>query len=288
MNKKLSINDYFTSLLCSFPVRRVFSVGNLCVELKDPLINPALTLKYREIVTPASLYKFDTLSSEETIGFRIRIRNWKFSCHTKRQTIQIVTFRMGFMQIIIACVAMLHWAPESVIRLIVFSSPSWAYFPFDDDCRLKSLIQFWVMTQLWKLRNIFRELSNIPKQIYDPKFTRGKINANSFMVFHSFAGLFLECPGVTSVLLKTNLQHIQAPIQSLSIYDFDRTITALTNDLFASSSPNGLQIKHLQFSNSNIQMLKDNSLINLRDSLESLSIVNGKLTNVSKYSGCHR
>lgn len=106
--------------------------------------------------------------------------------------------------------------------------------------------------------------------------------------FHSFAGLFLECPGVTSVLLKTNLQHIQAPIQSLSIYDFDRTITALTNDLFASSSPNGLQIKHLQFSNSNIQMLKDNSLINLRDSLESLSIVNGKLTNVSKHSGCHR
>lgn len=97
------------------------------------------------------------------------------------------------------------------------------------------------------------------------------------------SGLFLECPGVTSVLLKSNLQHIEAPIQSLSIYDFDRTITTLTNDLFASSSSNGLQIKHLQFSNSNIQLLKDNSLINLKDSLESLSIVNGKLTNVSKH-----
>lgn len=99
-----------------------------------------------------------------------------------------------------------------------------------------------------------------------------------------FLGLFLECPGVTSVLLKTNLQPIDSPIQSLSIYDFDRTITTLTNDLFATSSSNGLQIKHLQFSTSNIQMLKDNSLINLKDSLESLSIVNGKLTNVSRYA----
>lgn len=102
-----------------------------------------------------------------------------------------------------------------------------------------------------------------------------------FLFIH-FTGLFLECPGVTSVLLKTNLQHIEAPIQSLSIYDFDRTITTLTNDLFASSTVNGLQIKHLQFSNSNLQMLKDNSLNNLKDSLESLSIVHGKLTNVSK------
>lgn len=101
-----------------------------------------------------------------------------------------------------------------------------------------------------------------------------------------YSGLFLECPGVTSVLLKSNLQHIQSPIQSLSIYDFDRTITTLTNDLFASSSTNGLQIKHLQFSNSNIQMLKENSLINLKDSLESLSIANGKLKNVSKHFDC--
>lgn len=113
-----------------------------------------------------------------------------------------------------------------------------------------------------------------------------KIKFNSKLITHHnflfVAGLFLECPGVTSVLLKTNLQHIEAPIQSLSIYDFDRTITTLTNDLFASSSTNGLQIKHLQFSNSNIQMLRDNSLINLKESLESLSIVHGKLTNVSK------
>lgn len=115
------------------------------------------------------------------------------------------------------------------------------------------------------------------RKTFEDAQTRDKISI--FFV----SGLFLECPGVTSVLLKTNLQHVQAPIQSLSIYDFDRTITTLTNDLFASSSTNGLQIKHLQFSNSNIQMLKDNSLINLKDSLESLSVVNGKLTNVSKH-----
>jgi hypothetical protein len=96
------------------------------------------------------------------------------------------------------------------------------------------------------------------------------------------AELFLECPAVTSILLKTNLQSIRAPIHSLSVYDFDRTVTTLTNDLFVTSMQNKLQIKQLQFSNSNIQTLKDNSLINLKESLESLSIVNGKLTNVSK------
>lgn len=97
-----------------------------------------------------------------------------------------------------------------------------------------------------------------------------------------FSELFLECPAVTSILLKTNLRQVRAPIRSLSIYDFDRTVTTLTIDLFASaSSSNDLQIKQLQFSNSNIQVLKDNSLINLKESLESLSIVNGKLTKVS-------
>jgi hypothetical protein len=98
--------------------------------------------------------------------------------------------------------------------------------------------------------------------------------------FISITGLFLECPGITSMLLRNNLQHIHSPIQSLSIYDFDRTVTTLGNDLFA-SSPSGIQIKHLGFSNSNIQSLKESSLTSLRESLESLSIVNGKLTHVS-------
>lgn len=117
---------------------------------------------------------------------------------------------------------------------------------------------------------------------------------------------------MTSILLKTNLRSVRAPIRSLSIYgklfgalsldlnisyqnflfvivrpfaDFDRTVTTLTNDLFStSSSSSDLRIKQIQISNSNIQALKDNSLINLKDSLESLSIVNGKLTKVSIYA----
>lgn len=84
---------------------------------------------------------------------------------------------------------------------------------------------------------------------------------------------------MTSVLLKANLHHISSPIQSLSIYDFDRTVTALTSELFATGR--GLQIKHLQFSHSSVETLKDTCFVNLKDSLESLSIVNGKLKNVS-------
>lgn len=108
---------------------------------------------------------------------------------------------------------------------------------------------------------------------------------NSRFVLFSFIGLFLECPGITSALLRNNLQSIHSPIQSLSIYDFDRTVITLGNDLFTSTSSSvAMSIKHLQFSNSNIQSLKDNSLNSLRDSLESLSIANGKLTHVSIHS----
>ena len=100
-----------------------------------------------------------------------------------------------------------------------------------------------------------------------------------------FAGLFLECPGITSESLRSTLQLITSPIQSLSVYDFDRSVTSLTQDLFTSTSKNNnnnANIRHLQFSHSNLQQLKDNSLQNLRSNLESLSIVNGKLTQVSR------
>lgn len=63
---------------------------------------------------------------------------------------------------------------------------------------------------------------------------------------------------------------------SLSVYDFDRSVTSLSPDLFTA----GVRIRHLQFSHSHLQILKDNSLKNLRETLESLSIVNGKLTQV--------
>ncbi|KAG4072974.1 hypothetical protein HA402_006654 [Bradysia odoriphaga] len=91
-------------------------------------------------------------------------------------------------------------------------------------------------------------------------------------------GLFLECPGTTAVTLRSTLQVISAPIHSLSVFDFDRSVTSLSQDMFMA----GVHIKHLQFSHSHLQMLKDNSLKNLRETLESLSIVNGKLLQVPK------
>lgn len=93
-----------------------------------------------------------------------------------------------------------------------------------------------------------------------------------------FLGLFLECPGPTAVSLHSTLQLISTPIQSLSVYDFDRAVTSLTPDIFIG----GVQIRHLQFSHSHLQMLKDNSLENLRATLESLSIVNGRLSQVKR------
>ncbi|CAD7090064.1 unnamed protein product [Hermetia illucens] len=89
-------------------------------------------------------------------------------------------------------------------------------------------------------------------------------------------GLFLECPGTTSVSLRTTLQTISSPIQSLSIYDFDRSVTSLSQDVFQP----GVNIRHLQFSHSHLETLKDNSLKNIRTTLESLSIVNGKLSQI--------
>lgn len=87
-------------------------------------------------------------------------------------------------------------------------------------------------------------------------------------------GLFLECPGTTAISLRSTLERISAPIHSLSIYDFDRSVTSLSQDVFQP----GVHIRHLQFSHSHLEALKDNSLRNVRSSLESLSIVNGKLT----------
>ncbi|KAL9696305.1 hypothetical protein quinque_015590 [Culex quinquefasciatus] len=95
-------------------------------------------------------------------------------------------------------------------------------------------------------------------------------------------GLFLECPSITAVVLRSTLQLISSPIQSLSVYEFDRSVKSLTVDLFAPANQQSsdVNIRHLQFSNSNLQQLKENSLSNLRAHLESLSIVNGKLTQV--------
>lgn len=88
----------------------------------------------------------------------------------------------------------------------------------------------------------------------------------------------LECPGTTAFSLRTTLQLITAPIQSLSVYDFDRSVTTLTPDMFSASK---LHIRHLQFSQSHLELVADNALRTVSNSLESLSIVNGKLKRVS-------
>lgn len=91
------------------------------------------------------------------------------------------------------------------------------------------------------------------------------------------AGLFLECPSTTAGSLRSALQMIKVPIQSMSIYDFDRSVETLTADFFAG----GVHIRHLQFSHSHLKTLRDDSLQTLRTSLESFSIVNSKLEQVS-------
>uniref|UniRef100_A0A182UW59 Uncharacterized protein n=1 Tax=Anopheles merus TaxID=30066 RepID=A0A182UW59_ANOME len=112
-------------------------------------------------------------------------------------------------------------------------------------------------------------------------------------------GIFLECPGITLAALRSTLQVISSPIQSLSVYDFDRSVKTLTVDLFQgaafstaggggggvglgldSAAAGNVSIRHLQFSHSSLQQLKPNSLLPLRSHLESLSIINGKLTQV--------
>lgn len=90
------------------------------------------------------------------------------------------------------------------------------------------------------------------------------------------SGLHFECPGTTTVSLSSTLRLITTPIQSLSIYDFDRAVATLPADIFAA----GMVVHRLQFKHSHLQSLSEQSVRSLRGSLESLSIVNGKLEQV--------
>lgn len=76
--------------------------------------------------------------------------------------------------------------------------------------------------------------------------------------------------------LSSTLRLITTPIQSLSIYDFDRAVATLPGDIFAA----GMVVHRLQFKHSHLQSLSEQSVRSLRGSLESLSIVNGKLEQV--------
>lgn len=64
----------------------------------------------------------------------------------------------------------------------------------------------------------------------------------------------------------------------LSLYDFDRSTTSISSDMFV----NGIHIRNLKFSNTQLTMLKDNSLQYLRTTLETLAITSSKLNQVSK------
>ncbi|XP_049539613.1 uncharacterized protein LOC125953853 [Anopheles darlingi] len=128
-------------------------------------------------------------------------------------------------------------------------------------------------------------------------------------------GIFLECPGITFGALRHTLQIIGSPIQSLSVYDFDRTVKSLSAELFGGTSTVGnpqsgpvmldpstlggggggggggaftssssftanVTIRHLQFSHSSLKQLRQDSLLPLRAHLKSLRIANGKLDEV--------
>lgn len=91
-------------------------------------------------------------------------------------------------------------------------------------------------------------------------------------------GLQLECPRTTATILRSTLQIVKSPIQMLSLYDFDRSTTSISSDMFV----NGIHIRNLKFSNTQLTMLKDNSLQYLRTTLETLAITSSKLNQVSK------
>lgn len=89
-------------------------------------------------------------------------------------------------------------------------------------------------------------------------------------------GIFLECPAATVDSLKSVLEIILGPIQSLSIYDPDKTLVRVPKDFF----PEQTVIKHLQISQSNIQELHDDCLQQLKPQLESFSLVSGRLREI--------
>ncbi|XP_031636562.1 protein artichoke [Contarinia nasturtii] len=91
-------------------------------------------------------------------------------------------------------------------------------------------------------------------------------------------GLQLECPRTTETALRTTLQIVKSPIQTLSLYDFDRTATSISSDMFV----NGIHIRNLKFANTQLSMLKDNSLSYLRTMLETLAITNSKLNQIPR------
>ncbi|XP_046613939.1 protein artichoke [Neodiprion virginianus] len=95
-------------------------------------------------------------------------------------------------------------------------------------------------------------------------------------------GLFLECAGATEEMLSSTLQGVlnaggtDTLVQSLSVYELDRTVEELKEIAF----PPGSQIRYLQISHSAIREVSETAFKNLRQSLESLALVSGRLPQV--------
>ncbi|XP_043289270.1 protein artichoke-like [Venturia canescens] len=105
-------------------------------------------------------------------------------------------------------------------------------------------------------------------------------------------GLFLECPGATEDTIRNTMIGVLSEggpttvVQSLSIYELDKSIEKLKEGSF----PMGSQIRHLQISHSSLQEISDNAFSNLKENLESLALVSGRLPQVPQKSlaGLHK
>uniref|UniRef100_A0AAR5QKI5 LRRNT domain-containing protein n=1 Tax=Dendroctonus ponderosae TaxID=77166 RepID=A0AAR5QKI5_DENPD len=99
-------------------------------------------------------------------------------------------------------------------------------------------------------------------------------------------GMYLECPAATVHTLKTLLEVIQSPVQSLSIYEPDKTLTKLPKNLFSHSAI----IRKIHISQSNIEDLHEDSLLPLKPYLESFSLVSGRLKEIPQdaFKGLNR
>ncbi|XP_012282989.1 slit homolog 3 protein-like [Orussus abietinus] len=99
-------------------------------------------------------------------------------------------------------------------------------------------------------------------------------------------GLFLECAGATDATLRTTLLGVLSAggsgtvVQSLSVYELDKGIEELKAEAF----PVGSQIRHLQVSHSSLKEVSEDAFVNLKESLESLALVSGRLTQVPQKS----
>ncbi|XP_063994590.1 protein artichoke [Diachasmimorpha longicaudata] len=99
-------------------------------------------------------------------------------------------------------------------------------------------------------------------------------------------GLFLECAGATEETLKKTMMGVlneggsSTMVQSLSVYELDKSIEKLKDDVF----PTGSQIRHLQISHSYLKDISDNTFVILKDSLESLALVSSRLNQVPQKS----